>query len=276
MAEKKQKLTDQETGKRLIYYTSLENDDFAENNIVRGTVDESFVYVRKNVFWRIAEFIAYYIVALPLVYLMCKLGFGLRIRNRKALRKVRRSGYFLYGNHTHFSDAYISPIVSFPKKAFIIANPDAASIKGIRQLVMMLGCLPIPTTRKAMPNFVEAVNTRIREGNSVTVYPEAHIWPFYTGIRPFSTNSFHYQAKLMVPAVPMMMTYRNRTLFGIKLNKPGMTLHIGEPIWPDAELPERERRQKLRDEVFAFMKKVSDETPQYEHIIYREATENNA
>ncbi|MBO4879056.1 MAG: 1-acyl-sn-glycerol-3-phosphate acyltransferase [Clostridia bacterium] len=272
MADKKTEKfpRDPETGKRIIYYSDAVNDDFAGNEITRTPVDESFAYVRRNPVWRAAEFVAYYLIALPLVFLMCKLGFGLRIKNRRAVRKVRSGGFFLYGNHTHFSDAYISPLVAFPKKAFIIANPDAVSIPGIRALVMMLGCLPIPTVRKAMPNFVSAVETRIAEGNCVAIYPEAHIWPFYTGIRPFSANSFHYQAKLNVPCVPMVMTYRNRKLFGlIKLNKPGMTLHIGEPIYPDEALAEREKRQKLRDEVYAFMKRISDGEEQYEHILYR-------
>ena len=263
-------------GKRVIYYSSLENDDFAGTDITRGTLDESFTYIRKNVFWRIAEFIMYYLIALPIVFLICTLGFGLRIKNRRALKKVRGTGYFLYGNHTHFSDAYISPIAAFPKKAFIIANPDAVFIKGIRQIVMMLGCLPIPTSRKAMPKFVDAVNTRIAEGNCVAIYPEAHIWPYFTGIRPFSANAFHYQAKLGVPAVPMTMTYRRRKLFGlIPLNAPGMTLTIGEPILPDMSLSERERRQQLRDAVYAEMKRVSDAAEQYEHILYVKKDEEN-
>lgn len=271
MSKNKEKPTVTADGKhRVIYYDDLTNDDFAENNIVRKPLDESFIYIHKNVFWRITEFFMYYIVALPIVFLICKLGFGLKIVNRRAVQRVQGTGYFLYGNHTHFSDAYIAPIVAFPKKAFIIANPDAASIPGIRALVMMLGCLPIPTTRKAMPNFVSAVNERIEGKNCVAVYPEAHIWPFYTGIRPFSPNAFHYQAKLNVPAVPMTMTYRNRKLFGlIKLNKPGMTLHIGEPIYPDENLPERERRKDLRDRVLETMEKTSAAAhPQYEHIVY--------
>ena len=266
MTEKK---TEKKDGRRVIEYASLENDDFAGNDITRGTLDESFTYVHHGISWRIAEFFAYYVIALPLVFLMCKVSFGLRIKNRRAVRKVRKTGFFLYGNHTHFTDAYTAPLVAFPKKAFIIANPDAVFIPGIRTLVMMLGCIPIPTARRAMPNFVNAVNTRIEQGHCVAIYPEAHIWPFYTGIRPFSNNSFHYQAKLGVPAVPMTMTYRNRKLFGlIPLNKPGMTLNVGEPIYPDMSLPERERRQKLRDEVYAYMIKTAGEHEQYEHIIY--------
>ncbi len=255
--------------RRVIEYRDEANDDFAGNGIVRGTVDESFRYVNKNIFYRIAEFIAYYLIALPAVFLMCRIGFALRIKNRRALRKLKKTGYFLYGNHTHFSDAYIPPLAAFPKKAFIIADPDAVSIKGIRTLVKMLGCIPIPTERRAMRNFVEAVETRIGEGSCVAIYPEAHIWPFYTRIREFSPSSFHYQAKLGVPGVPMCMTYSRRRLFGlIKLNRPAMTLHIGEPVWPDAALSERENRQKLRDEVLAFMRKVSSQTPQYEHVVY--------
>lgn len=266
-------------GKRVIRWSDPLNDDFADNDITQSEVGEDFTFIHKSPLWRLAEFFVYYAVALPAVWLICKVGFGLRVKNRKAIRKAGKAGFFLYGNHTSFSDAYIAPIVSFPKKAFIIANPDAVSIPGIRGLVQMLGCIPIPTERRAMPRFTEAVYERIREGSCVMIYPEAHIWPYYTKIRPFTASSFHYQAKLGVPAVPMTMTYRNRKLFGlIKLNRPGMTLHIGEPVFPDPELTERERRQKLRDEVYEQMKTVSDSTRQYEHIIYieREREENEA
>ena len=266
-------------GKRVIRWSDPCSDDFADNGITRSRVGEDFIFVHKSPLWRAAEFLAYYAVALPAVWIMLKAGCGLRVKNRKAIRGAGKGGYFLYGNHTSFSDAYLAPVVSFPKKAFIIANPDAVSIPGIRSLVQMLGCIPIPTERRAMPGFTEAVYERIREGHCVTIYPEAHIWPCYTGIRPFNANSFHYQAKLGVPGVPMTVTYRNRKLFGlIKLNRPGMTLHIGEPVFPDMELPERERRQKLRDEVYAQMKAVSDGEEQYEHIIYieRERDEKQA
>ena len=265
--------------KRVIYYRDAENEDYAGTNINTKSVGADFPFAPISPLWYVFAFLAYYVIAIPLVFFYCYIICGFRVKNRKAIRKIRKGGFFLYGNHTSFSDAYLAPVVSFPKKAFIIANPDAVSIPGIRGLVQMLGCIPIPTERRAMPKFTEAVYERIREGHCVVIYPEAHIWPYYTGIRPFNANSFHYQAKLGVPAVPMTVTYRNRKLFGlIRLNRPGMTLHIGEPVFPDTELPERERRQKLRDEVHAQMKAASDGTEQYEHIIYieREREENEA
>ena len=54
-----------------------------------------------------------------------------------------------------------------------------------------------------------------------------------------------------------------------------MTLTIGEPILPDMSLSERERRQQLRDAVYAEMKRVSDAAEQYEHILYVKKDEEN-
>lgn len=36
-----------------------------------------------------------------------------------------------------------------------------------------------------MRSFLDAIRTRIEEGSFIMVYPEAHIWPYYTGIRDF-------------------------------------------------------------------------------------------
>ena len=173
---------------RVIYYSDPLHDDFAGNGINTRQVPGDFCYVHESLGWRMLSFIVYYIIAFPLVWLTAKLVLGLKFRNRKVMRKLRGQGFFLYGNHTQILDAYVPSLAAFPKKAYIVANPDAVSIPGLRHIVMMLGTLPVPSELSGFRRFMEAIKTRCSQGACVAVYPEAHIWPWYTGIRQYHRN----------------------------------------------------------------------------------------
>lgn len=53
-----------------------------------------------------------------------------------------------------------------------------------------MGALPLPDDAVATKNFLQAVETRIGEKHAVTIYPEAHIWPYYTKNTTFSGYLF--------------------------------------------------------------------------------------
>ena len=99
--------------KKIVYYDDLNNDDFAVNKLDKKKVTSDFPFARKNPLWRALEFFLYRIFATPIVFLIGKVGFGLKIRNRKVLKKLRGTGFFIYGNHTHgMMDAYIPTLAS--------------------------------------------------------------------------------------------------------------------------------------------------------------------
>jgi 1-acyl-sn-glycerol-3-phosphate acyltransferase len=153
-------------------------------------------------------------------------------RQPQAIKNLRKTGYFIYGNHTHIMDAFISQVcITRPKRTFIIADPDAVSIPGVRNLVMMLGCLPLPSTNGTTKKYLEAIQYHIGKKHAIVVFPEAHIWPFATFIRPFSSSSFRYPAKLNTPVVPIVATFEKRKIFKRCL-KPRMVITVGEPIFP--------------------------------------------
>lgn len=257
----------QKPNKRIRYYSDELNDDFAgTENIDTKRLEDDFVFINRNIIWRFFAFVLYYCVAFPLVSLISFFGYGMRVKNGKALRKIK-GGCFLYGNHTQLlPDAYAPAILNFPRKAYLIVNPDAVSIKGIRQIVLMLGAIPIPSTIKGMKNFVGAVEERYKNGNCIAIYPEAHIWPYYTGIRPFKAVSFKYPTDLNAPCVACVTTYRRHKIF--KNLPPSVTLTLSDPIYPDSTLPHKEAQQKLRDEIYAFMCSKASGEDNYAYVKY--------
>ena len=134
------------------------------------------------------------------------------VKNRKAIKKIRKGGFFLYANHSHFTDAFLAPIVAFPKRAYVIVGPDTVSIKGLRSFVQMVGAIPIPQERKAIPLFCTAVETRAMESRCVAIFPEAHMWNYCTFLRPFHIGSFRYPVSYDKPTVAVAVTYQRRKL----------------------------------------------------------------
>ncbi|MBQ6048103.1 MAG: 1-acyl-sn-glycerol-3-phosphate acyltransferase, partial [Oscillospiraceae bacterium] len=177
----------------------------------------------------------------------------------------------LYGNHTRDLDAFLPSMAAYPKKAYIIANPDAVSLPGLKQVVQMLGTIPIPTEYGGMRPFMDAVFSRVREKNCVAIFPEAHVWPFYNGIRPFPDTSFHYPVKDRAPVVAMVTTYRKRKGLFAFAKKPGMTVTFSEPMAADPGLPPKEAQKELRDRVYRFMCETSAAGENIVYIDYRPA-----
>lgn len=211
----------------------------------------------------------YYIAALPLVSLIIKMINHTKVVNKKGLKQIK-GGFFLYGNHTHWSDAFLPHIMAAPKRTYVIAGPDAVSIKGIRNIVQMLGGLPVPTKPQALRPFSDAVRQRQAEGACVAIYPEAHIWPYYTGIRPFPPTSFVYPAELNAPVVAMVTRYRERKSIGGRLKTPAHTVILSDPMYPKEGLTVRQAQLDLHRRVAEFMYGCAGMPGNFEYVRYRQ------
>ena len=249
---------------RVYAYSDPLNDDFAGTNITTCRVGKEFRFVRSSLLWRAVSFVVYYVIAFPIVWLVARLYLGLRFENKKVLRQLRGKGFFLYGNHTQILDAFLPAIAAFPRRAYIVAGPDVVSIPGIKHLVMMLGALPIPTEMSAMRGFLDAISLRYRQNACVAMFPEAHIWPYYTGIRPFPDTSFRYPVK----EVAMVVTYRKRKGLFRFLKRPGIKVSFSEIMMPDNSLTPRKAQAELRNQAFAFMDTVARSKDQIRYIRY--------
>lgn len=260
---------------KIVYYKDELHDDFAGNNIKTKALPEKFRYVHRNLFWLIAEFLLYRVIATPIVWLIAKIGFGLRFENRKALKKLRGTGYYMYGNHTQaMMDAYIPALAAFPQRAHILTGPDAFSIPGISHIVQMLGGMPLSDNLARFREMMEALELRVKQKRVIGIYPEAHIWPWYTGIRPFADASFSYPVKQNLPVVAFVTTYRKRKIF--KNLWPCITVTFSEPFFPDPALSNAKARRVLRDQAYGFMCERAARADNYVYREYRKIEENGS
>lgn len=253
--------------KKIIYYEDPLHDDFAGTHIETCVVDETYPYAHGPV-WRGISHVLYYAVAFPLVWLLHRVVGGVTFQNRKA-RKAVKGACFLYGNHTAYFDAYTPALLSFPRRAEVLAGPDAVSIKGLRTVVQMLGGLPIPNGLSGMKPFMNTLETAYRSGRDIAIFPEAHIWPYYTGVRPFPATSFAYPIKLHAPVFAYFVAYSEPKGLG-RIRRAKATVYVSAPFYPDDTLPHKEAQQKLRDEVYAFMADMAQKHSTYAVIDYRQ------
>lgn len=261
---------------RVVTYCDPLNEDYACTDIRQKPLTKDFKYINKNIFWRFISNFIYFCIAKPIVWCAAKIRRSVRIKNKKALKKVRKTGYFLYGNHTSRYDAVIPQSCITGRKTYILANPDAVSIKGIKSLVMMLGSLPVPTSLQTFLNFEKAIEYRINQKSAICIYPEAHIWPYCEMIRPFADASFVYPAKLNVPVVAFVSTFRKQKFNASYHRKPKITIKLSEPFYPDPTLTVKENRKYLRDQVYEWMKEECKNSNKVDFIHYIPCAKNSA
>lgn len=241
--------------RKTIYYTDELNDEFSTAVITPKPIDGHYKYIYKGVWKRFTHFFWYRIVATPIAYLYLKLYFGHKIVNKKVLKEAKATGWFIYGNHTHFmADALIPTFVSMPKDMYVIVHPNNVSMPYLGRITPSLGALPLPDDAEAGRNFINAVEQRISEGNGVTIYPEAHIWPYYTKIRPFADSSFRYPIKCDVPVFCFTNTYQKRRF----RKAPRIVTYVDGPFYPDEKLKGRQQRMDLRNRVYETMVKRAE------------------
>lgn len=252
--------------RKVIYYKDELNDEFSSAKIKAIKINGKYRYLRDNPFEKFLSFLLYRIIATPLSWLFLKIKFKHKIIGREKIKNCK-GAYFLYGNHTSAAaDPFIPTMVAFPKAVHVIVHPANVSMPVLGVINRYIGALPLPNDLKANKNFLEAIDKRVKENRAICIYPEAHIWPYFTGIRPYGDRSFHYPVKYVAPVFTFTDVYKKRGKRGDKFT-PKIITYIDGPFYPDKTLPAKEARIKLRNEAFEAMcgrSKLSD----YDMVVY--------
>ena len=185
-----------------------------------------------------------------LVFPVTRVRLGLRILGRKNIRANRdlfRRGVISCSNHVHLWDylAVMDAVRPFKTNVLVWA-PNIRGENG--KLMRMVGGIPIPESdHRASVSYARAVKDLLSGGGWLHVYAEGSMWEYYAPIRPFKSGIGYFAAACDKPILPLGFSYREpgwirRNVFR---QTALFTLAVGEPLFPDASLPMREREKDL-------------------------------
>ena len=148
----------------------------------------------------------------------------------KKLYKVIREG-----NYTNFPGFY----------GFLFRNCDT---------------LPLSSNTKTMVEFMKAVETILKRGDFILIFPEQSMWWNYKKPKPLKNGAFKLATKNNVPVIPIFITMEDSNIIG----EDGFpiqeyTINIEEPIYPNETVSEKENAEIMKEKNFEIWKKVYEE-----------------
>ena len=148
----------------------------------------------------------------------------------KKLYKVIREG-----NYTNFPGFY----------GFLFRNCDT---------------LPLSSNKRTMIEFKKAVDTILQRGDFILIFPEQSMWWNYRKPKPLKNGAFKLATKNNVPVIPIFITMEDSNIMG----EDGFpiqeyTINIGEPIYSNEKLSDRENTEIMKEENFKIWKEVYEE-----------------
>ena len=253
----------------VFYYQDELNDDFEKTKTLkRIDLPEGYKRIHTNPFFKAFSFWIYWLVAKPVLHIICFFA-GIKVKGRENIKKVKKAGQaaFIYMNHTSFWDMIINQVsVVTRKRCNIIGYTDALTLpKPIKLIVEGLGFIALPSSVSDYRKFSEALEYYQKKKRFTVIFPEAHVWPYYTKIRPFISTSFKYPAKLNAPIVPVVSCFTKKKFS----DKPKITIYIGEAIYPKKELSVNENKEYLRNECYKWMSETAEKYSTYNYYVYK-------
>ena len=229
-----------------IYYNST-TDDVVESKKQDFSLPDDYKIIKRTPLNYLMRFLT-----TGFAYLFTYGVMHVKVIGKDKLSKYKDEGYFVYGNHTQMVNDVFMPLTLFGwKNYYAIANQANWGIPVIGKALLPYGGLPVGKNIKQAIKLLKAVKTLTKENAHIVIYPEAHVWPYYTDIRPFPETSFNFPVQANKASFVMTTTYQKRK-FG---KHPKITVYIDGPFFPDSTLTKKQQQKKLHDQVFEQLKK---------------------
>ena len=146
------------------------------------------------------------------------------------------------------------------KKVYFTTLEGSFKIPFVRKLIKLLRAIPIPESIKNKGNFIKVVDNILREENSIHVYPEVAMFPYFDKIRHFKNGAFDFAVRNNKPIVPMVFTFREpKGIRKILKKKKDVTLTVLEPIRQSEGENTKQRIEDLKSQVYNEMKEINNQ-----------------
>ena len=237
--------------RKTFYYSKNQDDEFVAPLKKVKNIKGDYVYIQRSFLSRLLAFVAYRLIATPIAFIYTFLIKRIKIVNRELLKPFRKRGIIIYANHTQeIADALSPSVILFPKRSYAIVNANNVSLPVLGNATKLLGALPLPEDLASTKKFLSAIETRINQGHSLLIYPEAHIWPYFTKIRAYSDASFLYPVKYDAPVFSFTTTYQKKPKgYGFRI-----VIYVDGPFFAPSELDKKSKQSFLHQQVLNAMR----------------------
>ena len=120
--------------------------------------------------------------------------------------------------------------------------------------------LPLSSNTQTMIEFLKAVDTILQRKDFILIYPEQSMWWNYKKPKPLKNGAFRFASRNNVPVIPIFITMEDSNIIG----EDGFfvqeyIINIGEPIYPNEELSEKENANIMKEKNAEVWKKTYED-----------------
>ena len=222
-------------------------------------IDENYEYVPKSKVFSLLSNGLYYGIAFPILKVLMKIVYDFKIEGKENIRNLKE-GAVTVSNHVLFLDCAMVGLAYGFKKVYFTTLEGSFKIPFVRKLIKLLRAIPIPESIKNKGNFIKVVDNILREENSIHVYPEVAMFPYFDKIRHFKNGAFDFAVRNNKPIVPMVFTFREpKGIRKIFKKKKDVTLTVLEPIRQSEGENTKQRIEDLKNQVYNEMKEINNQ-----------------
>ena len=185
------------------------------------------------------------------------------VEGTEYLSVLDKGGAVLTCNHFSAYDNYIlfNPIRGHIRKQRlykVIREGNYTNFPGLYGFLFKhCDTLPLSSNPRTMIDFLSAVNTLLKRGEKVLIYPEQGMWWNYRKPRPLKSGGFKMAVRAGVPVLPLFITMRDADdLDADGYPRQIYSLHILPPLYPDLSLGEKRAAEKMKEENFRLWKET--------------------
>lgn len=184
--------------------------------------------------------------------------------------KNLQSGAVITCNHFNAMDSFAMHVAyeasGQKKRTFyrVIREGNYTSFPGFYGILMRnCNTFPLSSNRDTMKKFMQSVDKVLRAGHFLLIYPEQSMWWNYKKPKPLKKGGFTMAARNNVPVLPCFITMEDSDILGDDgFYVQEYTIHIGEPIYPDASKKRGENAEMMMNRNFEVWKQIYEETYQ--------------
>lgn len=179
---------------------------------------------------------------------------------------VRDMGVIITSNHFHPFEQYavfkaIEKELGRKRLYKIIREGNYTSFKGLYGFFFRhCNTLPLGSDISVMKELSRGVDTLLKRGEKILIYPEQAMWWNYRKPRPLKSGAFQFAAKSGCPVLPFFLTMEDTERpdsegFPIQ----AYTINILPAIYPDRELSVKENSRRMSAANYEAWKRVYED-----------------